>query len=225
MTIIKVENVSLGYEGKHVISHLSFSVEKGDYVAILGENGSGKSTLIHALLGFNKPMEGTISFFDKAKGKKMGFLPQQSDIQKDFPASVKEVVLSGTLTTGRWFPFYTKEQKHKAKNYISLLGIEAIENKPFFELSGGQKQRVLLARALCAADEIIILDEPVSGLDPVVTSQLYEVLKKINNEGITVVMVSHDVDQTLSYANKVLHIDYDNSFFGSVEEYTDKYRK
>ena len=218
MIQLTAQNVSLGYEGKKIVSNLNFSVEKGDFLGILGENGSGKSTLLYTLLGFKRPMEGKIVFSDPTK-KGVGYLPQQADIQKNFPASVKEVVLSGCLTTGKWSPFYTAEQKALAKKNMALLGIEEISKKSFSELSGGQKQRALLARALCATKEIIMLDEPVSGLDPTVTVQLYDVLKKINREGITVIMVSHDVSKTLECANKILHIDFDKSFYGTTEEY------
>ena len=217
MIQLTAQNLSLGYEGKKIVSNLNFTVEKGDFIGVLGENGSGKSTLLYTLLGFKKSMEGRVVFTDPTK-KGIGYLPQQADIQKNFPASVKEVVLSGCLTTGKWSPFYTAAQKVLAKKNMALLGIEEISKKSFSELSGGQKQRVLLARALCATKEIIMLDEPVSGLDPTVTVQLYDVLKKINREGITVIMVSHDVSKTLECANKILHIDFDKSFYGTTEE-------
>lgn len=219
MMLLKVTDLSLGYEGKSILSHLNFSIEKGDYIGIVGENGSGKSTLIKTLLGFKKPLSGKITFPDESVKKKIGYLSQQIGAQKDFPASVKEVVLSGCLTTGKWSPFYTKEQKETAKKNMNLLGICDLARRPFFELSGGQKQRVLLARALCATDSLLVLDEPVSGLDPSITEQLYETLKMINDSGVTVVMVSHDVHSTLNYANKILHIDYEKSFFGTVDEY------
>lgn len=220
MTLLKCENVSLSYDGKAVLSDLSFSVSDGDYLCIVGENGAGKSTLMKGILGLLKPTGGIISYSGGLERKKIGYLPQQSDIQKDFPASCYEVVLSGTLNKCGFLPFYTKEQKKLALSNMELLGISELKNKCYHELSGGQQQRVLLARALSACEKMIILDEPVAGLDPVVTRELYELIKRLNKElKISVIMVSHDIAGAVANATHILHLEHDNTFFGTVNEY------
>ena len=186
MNLIKCENVCVNYGTFEACKNVSFSLKKGDYLCVVGANGSGKTTIVKAVLGLQQIKSGKIIFDRKCTG----YLPQQNNIQRDFPASVKEVVLSGCV--GKLF--YSKKDKENAKKQIQRLGLEEIENKSFSELSGGQQQRVLLARALCAAKDLIVLDEPVTGLDPVVTDELYSIIRKLNKEdGIAVVMVSHDV--------------------------------
>lgn len=214
--ILKVDSVFAGYGNEEIINNISFTVEKGDYICIVGENGSGKSTLVRALANIINIKSGSIQYFDV---KNIGYLPQQSTDRGEFPATVYEVVLSGCLNKKRG-PFFSREQKNKVKENIKLLGIENIAEKQFCTLSGGQKQRVLLARALCATDSFLLLDEPVTGLDPIVTDELYKLISKLNKEkGITVLMVSHDVEAATKYAKKVLHIKGNVKFFGKTEEY------
>ena len=207
-TLIKCENVSFAYEGKKVVTNLSFTVAEGDYFFIAGENGTGKSTLIKGLLGLKTPCDGTLTL--SVKPREIGYLPQQTPAQKDFPATVREVVLSGRLGKhGRLF--YTSEDKRIAAENIEALGLAPLTHRCYRELSGGQQQRVLLARALCSAEKALLLDEPVSGLDPKVTAELYEILQKINKEsGITIIMVSHDVENASKFANKQLVLTIEN---------------
>ncbi len=219
MALINVKDVSLGYEGKPIVTDLNFQVNKGDYLCIVGENGSGKSTLMKTLLGQKTVHSGKIEFSDGLKQNEIGYLPQQTQVQKDFPASVREVVMSGCLNSSRFNPFYTKTQKKQATEIMEKLGITELSNKCYRELSGGQQQRVLLARALCATKKLLVLDEPVAGLDPVVTKNLYRLISDINNEGITVIMVSHDIHAAIEFASHILHIGNKPLFFGTKEEY------
>lgn len=219
MALIECNGVSLGYEGKAVVSELNFKVCKGDYLCIVGENGSGKSTLMKALLGQKNIIKGKIEFGDGLKQKQIGYLPQQTEIQRDFPACVSEIVLSGCLACAGFRPFYAKAQREKAAYWSEKLGITEIFSRCYRELSGGQQQRVLLARALCAADKLLVLDEPVAGLDPVVTQELYRIIKEVNDGGMTVIMVSHDLGSTAAYATHILHIGHTPLFFGTRDEY------
>lgn len=219
MALITCDNVSLSYENRIVLSGLTFSVKEGDYLCIVGENGSGKSTLIKALLSLKAVTNGSIKYGDGLKKNEIGYLPQQNGAQKDFPASVWEVVLSGCLNSKGLMPFYTKEDKHRAEENLTLLGIDRFADRPFKTLSGGQQQRVLLARALCATRKLILLDEPATGLDPVVTNDLYRIIHQINLSGITVIMVSHDIRSAVNYASHILHIHNKPVFFGTAEAY------
>lgn len=220
MKLLSCEKLSLSYDGKPVLSDLSFSVSNGDYLCIVGENGAGKSTLMKGILGLLKPTAGEIIFSGGLKQNEIGYLPQQSGIQKDFPASCYEVVVSGTLNKSGFLPFYKKMQKETALQNMDLLGITSLKNKCYQDLSGGQQQRVLLARALCAADKLIVLDEPVSGLDPMVTRELYDLIKFLNKERhITVIMVSHDIVGAIAYATHILHLEHENTFYGTVHDY------
>ncbi len=218
MSQIEVNKLTLAYSGTTVLEDLSFSVEKGEYICIVGENGSGKSTLIKALIGSVKPISGSIKFNGKCK---FGYLPQQTDAQKDFPASVGEVVLSGFAAESPFLPFYGKLQKQKALHNMKLLGIEGLFDKCYRKLSGGQQQRALLARAFCAAGDILLLDEPITGLDPEAVKELYSVISDFKSNGITVIMVTHDVESALSVADKILHLSHKFSFFGATAEYLD----
>ncbi len=219
MTQIKCKNLSLGYNGKIVTKNIDFSLNKGDFLCIVGENGSGKSTLIKTILGLIKPIDGEIEFNDNTAPPCFGYLPQRTDIQIDFPAIVKEVVMSGFSACTH--NLSSKERKVLAEFNMNKLGILSLSKKSFNELSGGQIQRVFLARALCAAGDIIILDEPVSGLDATVTSNLYEELLSLNrNENMTVIMVSHDINDAIKLASHILHIGDKQLFFGKTEEYT-----
>ena len=221
MPQIKVENLTLGYDGVPVASDISFSVKKGDYLCIVGENGSGKSTLVKALLHLNRPLSGHIIMGDNVSHKRFGYLPQQTPIQRDFPASVYEIVLSGCVGRMGLRPFYTKAEKRLAWDNMARLGILELAECSYRELSGGQQQRVLLARALCAAEDILLLDEPVAGLDPKVTAELYALIDQLNKkDGITIIMVSHD-KAAIRYASHVLHVKSDCHFFGTAQEYHD----
>lgn len=219
MALIKVRGVSLGYEGKAIVTDLNFEVSKGDYLCIVGENGSGKSTLMKTLLGQKNVVSGKIEFGDGLKQKEIGYLPQQTPVQKDFPASVKEIVYSGCLNGCGLRPFYSKEQKKRANEIMDKLGISELASSCYRELSGGQQQRVLLARALCATKKLLVLDEPVAGLDPVVTKNLYRLISDINKEGTTVIMVSHDIHAAIEFASHILHIGNKPLFFGTKEDY------
>lgn len=218
MALIKFENVTLGYEGQPVIRNLNFEVNKGDYLCVLGQNGSGKSTMMKALLGFLPAMEGKI-IKDKCLKNAIGYLPQQQPSQTDFPASVREVVLSGCQARKKFFPFYTKEDKRLAEEKMKLMRITDLAARSFKELSGGQKQRVLLARALCAANDLLLLDEPVSGLDPHATEELYALISELHKSGMTVIMISHDLENSLTSATHVLHIGQTMLYFGKAEDY------
>ena len=220
MALIRCENVSIGYEGQTVVRELNFSIDSGDYLCIVGENGSGKSTLVKSLLGLKNVERGHIIYGDGLHQNEIGYLPQQTDVQKDFPASVYEVVLSGRLNSRGIRPFYTAADKKAAAEKLALLGIRDLSGMCFRDLSGGQKQRVLLARALCATKTMLLLDEPVTGLDPIVTAEFYQLIRRINREEkIAVVMVSHDIESAVIDASHILHRQEKMLFFGSAEDY------
>lgn len=221
MAQLECHDLSLGYGSKAVISGLSFSINKGDYLCIIGENGVGKSTLMKTILGLQPPLHGSINFGDGLTVKDIGYLPQQDDFQKDFPASVWEVVLSGCQGHCGLRPFYNKKEKETARQALRKMDIEKISSRCYRELSGGQQQRVLLARALCAAKKIIFLDEPVSGLDPQAVSEMYKLVSELNQVGTTIIMISHDVEATLKYADYILEISRP-FFYGTVKEYRNK---
>ncbi len=219
MALIKVENLSLSYENMTVIENLGFEVNTGDYLCIVGENGSGKSTLMKALLSLKKPAGGSIVFGDGLIQKEIGYLPQQTVAQRDFPASVYEVVVSGCLNSRGIKPFYSAKERRTALENMERLGISNLKLRSYRELSGGQQQRVLLARALCATQKLLILDEPVSGLDPMVTAEMYELIAEINHGGVTVIMVTHDMAAAMKYANRILCMREDGYFFGTPNEF------
>jgi len=212
------KNLKLGYENITLAEDLSFSVEKGDYLCIVGENGAGKSTLMRTILRLQKPLGGTIEYGDDLTASKIGYLPQQTIVQKDFPASVFEVVLSGCQNSLGRHIFYGKAARERAMKNMERLGIADLAKWCYRDLSGGQQQRILLARALCATEKMLLLDEPVAGLDPLVTNEMYELIKRLNDEGITVIMISHDIVSSVKYAKHILHVGND-FFFGSVEDY------
>lgn len=219
--IFECKDVTLGYENKVVAKNLNFKIDQGDYLCVVGENGTGKSTLIKTLLGLIKPLNGEVIANVQGKNHKgVGYLPQQTQAQKDFPASVWEVVLSGVLNNDHRCPFYNKKDKAEAEKNMEKLNILDLKKRCYRELSGGQQQRVLLARALCATDSVLILDEPVTGLDPAASIELYETIKDLNKkENVTIIMVSHDIKNALNYATHILHLEQENDFFGTVEEY------
>ncbi|MBR5360243.1 MAG: ABC transporter ATP-binding protein [Lachnospiraceae bacterium] len=218
MSYIKVTDLSVGYDGVAVEKNINFTVDKGNYLCIVGENGSGKTTLMKTLLGLRSPLSGQIEYGDGLKKNEMGYLPQQTVVQKDFPASVKEIVMSGFEGSAGLRPFYTKAEKEEAVSNMERMGISDLAGRFYRELSGGQQQRVLLARALCATKKILLLDEPVSGLDPLVTAQMYELIAGLNKDGVTIIMISHDIDAAVKYASHILHIGSD-IFFGSKSDY------
>lgn len=219
MAYMECKDVVLGYEGRIISRNINFTVNPGDYLCIVGENGVGKSTLMKTLLNLRKPLEGTIARGEGIKEYDIGYLPQQTMIQKDFPASVEEVVLSGCLNRMGLRPFYSKEERRICQENMERMGILNLKDSCYRDLSGGQQQRVLLARALCAASKILLLDEPVAGLDPVVTEEMYELIKRLNKEGITIIMVSHDMEASVEYASHILHMDHEPQFFGTAEDY------
>ncbi len=219
MALIECKNVSLGYERNLVATDINFRVEDGDFLCIVGENGSGKSTLVKAILGLKETYSGHLHLGDGLLKKQIGYLPQQTTAQKDFPASVYEVVISGCLPAKKGV-FYSKALRRRAEENMEKLDILPLKNHCYRELSGGQQQRVLLARALCATEKLLLLDEPVTGLDPLVTAEFYSLITKINRSfGITVLMVSHDLSSCLSLATHILHMHGGGAFFGTVEDY------
>jgi zinc transport system ATP-binding protein len=219
MAYITAVDMSLGYDGTVVTEHIDFQVSQGDYLCIVGENGAGKSTLMKTLLHLIHPLKGKLEYGDGMSASEIGYLPQQTVIQKDFPASVGEIVLSGTLSKCGWKPFYGKKEKQLAKENMEKMDIMRLKNTCYRNLSGGQQQRVLLARALCATSKLLLLDEPVSGLDPKVTTELYRLIQNLNQQGVTVIMVSHDISAAVKYASHILHVGKEQLFFGKTEDY------
>ncbi len=219
MALISCENVTIKYDGHTAVDNVSFALERGDYLSIVGENGSGKSTLMKGILGLLRPASGMVRF-SGLKQNEIGYMPQQTIVQKDFPASVQEVVLSGCLNRRGVLPFFSAAERRRAKECMDRLEISGLQKTCYRELSGGQQQRVLLARALCATEKLLLLDEPVSGLDPVITSELYELIDRLNREqGITIIMVSHDIRSAVQCGSKILHMDTRLAFFGAREDY------
>ena len=220
MAQITCKDLSFAYDGHTVLSGINFSIDAGSYLCIVGENGSGKSTLMKGLLGLKKPASGSITLGDGLKQTEIGYLPQQTQLQRDFPASVYEVVLSGRLNSMGGRMFYNAEDKKTAQENMERMGIEDLANRSYQALSGGQQQRVLLARALCATRKLLLLDEPVTGLDPVATGELYNLIKLVNLcNDITVIMVTHDIDAALRYATHVLHLGHRQLFYGTAADY------
>ena len=216
--MIKCEKLSLGYDGKAIVDNLNFEVSDGDYLCVIGENGVGKSTLIKTLLKLIKPISGEVIYNENLLPTEIGYLSQQQQLLKDFPASVFEIVLSGCQSKVGIRPFYKREEKQTAKEKIEKLGLLDLMTRSFSELSGGQQQRVLLARALMAGQRLMILDEPVTGLDPEASRKMYEIINELNKSNMTIVMISHDIEVALDYATKVLYIGQ-NIFYGTTLEY------
>ncbi|MBP5158543.1 MAG: metal ABC transporter ATP-binding protein [Treponema sp.] len=218
MALLTIQNLSLGYDSRAIVEGLNFSVNEGDYLCIVGENGSGKSTLIKTLLHLQEPVGGQVLIGDGLKKNEIGYLPQQTPVQRDFPASVREIVMSGCLGRCGHRPWYGREEKRLAQENMERMGIAHLARCCYRNLSGGQQQRTLLARALCATRKALLLDEPVSGLDPNASAEMYGLIGELNREGITVIMVSHDMTATIRYASHILHIG-DRIFFGTKQEY------
>ena len=221
MALITLRNVTVAFEGVAAVEDVSFELNRGDYMVIIGENGSGKSTLVRTMLGLVHPRSGVIYYGDGLKRNQIGYLPQQTAAQRDFPASVEEVVLSGCVSRMRPLQFfYDRKLKERASEKMEMLDISNLRSKSYRTLSGGQQQRVLLARALCATDSLLLLDEPVTGLDPSTTKEFYELIRSLNREhGVSIAMVSHDLRSAMKDANKVLVVDKGVSFCGSISEY------
>jgi len=218
--LICCKNANFGYDGKIAAEGINFEVNAGDYLCVVGENGSGKSTLMKGILGLLRPISGVVVLSEGLKPTEIGYLPQQLSGQKDFPASVGEVVISGRLNSRGIFPFYSKEDRAAARKNMEQLGIYDLRFKPFRELSGGQQQRVLLSRALCATSKVLLLDEPVSGLDPVVTAELYKTIQNLGRDtGITIIMISHDINAAVENASHILHLRTKQVFFGTSADY------
>ena len=207
MSLLECKNLSLGYGSTIIQENLNITIKKGEYVFILGENGSGKSTLIKTMLGFIKPFSGTIEYSSEWDKKKLGYLPQTSEIQKTFPATVREIVVSGCQAELGFFPFYKKQHQEKAAEYLELVGMSEYKNKSFKELSGGQQQRVLFARALCAASSILVMDEPAKGFDSEAVKKMYDVVAELNKSGLTVITISHDLESAKKYAGKIITLE------------------
>lgn len=221
MALLEIKDLAVGYDSRSVLNHLNFTVNEGDYLCIVGENGSGKSTIIRTILKLQDPISGEVVYGDGLTANEIGYLPQQTVVQKDFPASIREVVMSGLQGRKGIKAFYTKQDREEADRNMEKMGILDIADKCYRDLSGGQQQRVLLARALCATQKLLLLDEPVSGLDPQVTAEMYGLIDKLNKEGITVLMVSHDVQAAMKYASHILHVG-DTVFFGKKEDYLER---
>ena len=218
MAILSCDNLTFGYEGKALIRSLSFAVQAGDYLCIVGENGSGKSTLMRTLLGLQPPISGRVILGEGLRQNEIGYLPQQTHVQRDFPASVREIVLSGCQGRLGLRPFYGQAEKRRAGEAMEKLGIAALAGRCYRELSGGQQQRVLLARALCATEKLLLLDEPVAGLDPLASEEMYRLVERLNQEGTTLIMISHDMHYALGHASHILQIGSD-WFYGSKADY------
>lgn len=222
MLQLRCEDLAVGYEGKAVLAGLTFQVEAGDYLAILGENGSGKTTLMKTLLGLQPALAGQVTFGQDFSARQIGYLPQQTQVQRDFPASVQEIVLSGLQGRSRR-PFYRREDRVMAEAAMAKTQILPLARRCYRELSGGQQQRVLLARALCATQTLLLLDEPVTGLDPRASQDMYATIQELNREGITIIMISHDLEAALRYSDHILDVDAP-VFFGSREDYLNQRR-
>ncbi|MBD8966007.1 MAG: ABC transporter ATP-binding protein [Coprococcus catus] len=219
MTQITCRDLTIGYGSRIILKHLNFTVNEGDYLCIIGENGSGKSSLMRTILNLQNPISGQILYDHQIQQNGIGYLPQQTSRQKDFPASVREIVLSGCDRRSGFHPFYHASDKKKAVTAMQQLKITHLAHRCYRELSGGQQQRVLLARALCATEKILFLDEPVSGLDPEVTADFYALIRRLNRrEGITILMISHDLQATAADATHILHLGTP-FFYGLASDY------
>ena len=216
MALISAKDLTIGFSDLVLYRDLSFDISEGDYVFVIGENGTGKTTLMRTLLGLRKPLKGEV-VTDGLKLSEIGYLPQQTIVQRDFPASVKEIVLSGFVGRLGLHPFYSAKQKKTAMEAMKKFGVDNLASRCYRDLSGGQQQRVLLARTLCAATKVLLMDEPVAGLDPFVTEEFYGLVEKLNREGMTIIMISHDIAAAKKYATHILHIKNDPSFTGKEE--------
>ncbi len=220
-SLISCKGLEIGYRGNSVISGINFDVIAGEYLCIVGENGVGKSTFIKTVLNLIPALSGEISFEDGLKPTDIGYLPQQTQLQKDFPASVLEVVVSGCLNKCGLRPFYNKAERELAKNCAKKMGIENLLNKSYSKLSGGQQQRTLLARALCATNKVLLLDEPATGLDSEACADMYKLIRSLCDEGITIIMITHDIKTAVDFADRVLYLS-DTAAVMSADEYREQ---
>ena len=218
MSLITIRDLSLGYGNRILTEGMDMQVDSGEYVCVIGENGAGKSTFIRTLLGLQSPLKGKITFGEGLKKTQVGYLPQQTVVQRDFPATVEEIVLSGCQGSKGLRPFYNSREKEEAKRNLERMNISEFAKRSYRKLSGGQQQRVLLARALCASSRLLVLDEPVAGLDPKATEDMYALIKGLNDEGVTIIMISHDISAALTFASHILHM-RSRSVFLTKEEY------
>lgn len=218
MALLTCKDLALGYDGQTLVEALNLEVNAGDYLCIVGENGAGKSTLMRTLLGLTPPLSGSITLGEGLRRRDLGWLPQQTPVQRDFPAAVGEIVLSGCQAREGFHPFYSRSDRARAEEAMARMDISELERRCYRELSGGQQQRVLLARALCAADRLLLLDEPTAGLDPLATAELYSLITELNRGGMTILMISHDMSAALRYASHILHVG-GSSFFGTKDDY------
>ena len=216
--ILTMKGIDKSFPGVHALDHVDLEVRKGAVHALMGENGAGKSTLMKTILGLHTPLSGRVAFGDGLRQREIGYLSQQTDVQRDFPASVREIVLSGCQGRMGLWPFYHREEKELAARNMERMGVADLADRCYRDLSGGQQQRVLLARALCATQKLLLLDEPVSGLDPVVTADMYRVIEELHQSGVTILMITHDVTEALPYATHILHLGR-RRFFGTRDEY------
>lgn len=223
--LVEVKNLTVKYANSVVIDKASFSVTEGDFICVVGANGSGKSTLIKTLLGLISPAEGKVEFLGGLKRTQVGYLPQESRIEQGFPATVTEVVLSGTLGRLGRIPIYRKAEKERAKEALKLLKITKLEDKSFSGLSGGERQKVLLARALVATEKLLILDEPSNNLDQRSRAGFYKILKQLNEEAkLTILMITHDLDAEDLIGNKILSIKNAKVELTTTEEFLRRFR-
>ena len=218
MSLITIRDLSLGYGNRILTEGMDMQVDSGEYVCVIGENGAGKSTFIRTLLGLQSPLKGKITFGEGLKKTQVGYLPQQTVVQRDFPATVEEIVLSGCQGSKGLRPFYNSREKEEAKRNMERMNISEFAKRSYRKLSGGQQQRVLLARALCASSRLLVLDEPVAGLDPKATEDMYALIKGLNDEGVTIIMISHDISAAITFASHILHM-RSRSVFLTKEEY------
>ena len=220
MILLKCQDLAVGYDNQAILRDINLEITNGDYICIIGKNGSGKSTLMKTLVNLLPPVSGKFKYDKTVRAKSIGYLPQQIQVQADFPASVYEAVLSGCLNRLGYYPFFKRAEKELANRYLKMLEIDEIRNKPFSRLSGGQQQRVLLARALCSTEKILFLDEPFAGIDVLMARQLYHIINRINKElGVTIVLISHDLNSVLHDTNRIFHVQDTLLFEGSTENY------
>ncbi len=219
MKQLEISNLKLSYDGKTRLRDVSFGVNEGNYICIVGENGAGKTTLANAVLGLKQPDSGSIALLGINRGD-IGYLPQQTDIQRNFPASVMEIVMTGFLNAKRHSFFYTRAEYKKAHEVLASLGIAELSKECYRNLSGGQQQRVLLARAICAASKMLVLDEPTASLDPAAAEELYSLVNKLNKkQHITVLMITHDISAAKKYATHILYLSDETAWFSTAAEF------
>lgn len=215
MTLLEVNNLQVSYSNHIAIEKISFKVEEGEYICLVGENGSGKSTLIKTIVGLNKQDTGTIKL--NIPLEDVSYLSQTNLKDLNFPATAKEIIMSGTQKHMQ-IPFYSKADKEKYNKVIKDLKIENIVGKKIGDLSGGQKQRVLIARALIREPKLLILDEPLTGLDYNITKELYNILEKENNERKTaIIMATHDLDEIKNIKPRIIYLAREIKYDGNIE--------